>query len=99
MKKLLIALTSLVLFAGCANNTAPAATSTPEVTPEATQEAAATPETSPEVNTGLKILAPNGAGDKAAIAARINAIKKQADETESEFDREKLQEKIGRAHV
>ena len=38
----------------------------------------------------------NGAGDKAAIAARINAIKKQADETESEFDREKLQERLAK---
>lgn len=71
MKKLLIALTSLALFAGCANNTAPVATTTPEATPEATQEAAATPEatTAPEINTGLKILAPNGAPGLAVIPA------------------------------
>ena len=38
----------------------------------------------------------NGAGDKANIAARVSSIKKQADETESDFDREKLQERLAK---
>ena len=38
----------------------------------------------------------NGSGDKAAIQARINAIKNQVEETESEFDREKLQERLAK---
>jgi chaperonin GroL len=38
----------------------------------------------------------NGAGEKAAIDARINAIKNQVEETESEFDKEKLQERLAK---
>ncbi len=38
----------------------------------------------------------NGAGEKEEIQARINAIKKQAEETESEFDKEKLQERLAK---
>ncbi len=38
----------------------------------------------------------NGAGEKDEIQARINAIKKQAEETESEFDKEKLQERLAK---
>ncbi len=38
----------------------------------------------------------NGAGEKADITARINAIKKQIEETESEFDKEKLQERLAK---
>ena len=38
----------------------------------------------------------NGAGDKAEIDARINTIKNQVEETESEFDKEKLQERLAK---
>ena len=38
----------------------------------------------------------DGEGDKAAIEARIAQIKKQADETTSDFDREKLQERLAK---
>ncbi|WP_425756678.1 chaperonin GroEL [Ihubacter sp. rT4E-8] len=38
----------------------------------------------------------NGSGEKADITARINAIKKQIEETESEFDKEKLQERLAK---
>ncbi|KRM00217.1 chaperonin GroEL [Liquorilactobacillus satsumensis] len=37
-----------------------------------------------------------GAGDKAAIAERVNTIKKQIAETTSDFDREKLQERLAK---
>lgn len=37
-----------------------------------------------------------GAGDKAAIAERIDQLKKQISETTSEFDREKLQERLAK---
>ncbi|HJF29968.1 MAG TPA: chaperonin GroEL [Ligilactobacillus saerimneri] len=37
-----------------------------------------------------------GAGDKAAIAERIDQLKKQIGETTSEFDREKLQERLAK---
>ena len=38
----------------------------------------------------------DGEGDKAAIAARINQIKKQIEETTSDFDKEKLQERLAK---
>ncbi|MBO7387505.1 MAG: chaperonin GroEL, partial [Lachnospiraceae bacterium] len=38
----------------------------------------------------------DGEGDKKAIAARINQIKKQIEETTSDFDREKLQERLAK---
>lgn len=38
----------------------------------------------------------NGAGSKAAIESRINTIKTQVEETESEFDKEKLQERLAK---
>ena len=38
----------------------------------------------------------DGNGDKEAIAARINQIKKQIEETTSEFDKEKLQERLAK---
>ncbi len=38
----------------------------------------------------------NGAGEKADIDARIGSIKKQIEETESEFDKEKLQERLAK---
>lgn len=38
----------------------------------------------------------DGAGDKAEIEARINQIKKHIDETTSEFDKEKLQERLAK---
>ncbi len=38
----------------------------------------------------------DGAGDKAAIAARADQIKKQAAETTSDFDKEKLQERLAK---
>lgn len=38
----------------------------------------------------------DGAGDKAAIAARITQIKNQIEETTSDFDREKLQERLAK---
>ena len=38
----------------------------------------------------------DGAGDKAAIAARADQIKKQIPETTSDFDREKLQERLAK---
>ncbi len=38
----------------------------------------------------------DGVGDKAAISARINQIKKQIEETTSEFDKEKLQERLAK---
>ena len=43
----------------------------------------------------------DGEGDKEALQSRIAQIKKQIEETTSDFDREKLQERleIGRAHV
>ena len=37
-----------------------------------------------------------GEGDKAAIAARVAQIKKQIEETTSDFDREKLQERLAK---
>ncbi len=37
-----------------------------------------------------------GAGDKAAIAARVAKLKAQIEETESDFEREKLQERIAK---
>lgn len=37
-----------------------------------------------------------GAGDKAAIAARCNELRKQLDKTTSEYDREKLQERLAK---
>ncbi|XJZ27600.1 chaperonin GroEL [Bacillota bacterium Lsc_1132] len=37
-----------------------------------------------------------GAGDSAAIAARVNQIRVQLEETTSEFDREKLQERLAK---
>ena len=38
----------------------------------------------------------DGVGDKAAIDARINQIKSQIEETTSDFDREKLQERLAK---
>ena len=38
----------------------------------------------------------DGAGDKAAIEARIGQIKKQIEETTSDFDKEKLQERLAK---
>lgn len=38
----------------------------------------------------------NGAGEKTEIESRIKAIKLQVEETESEFDREKLQERLAK---
>lgn len=38
----------------------------------------------------------NGAGEKSEIDSRINSIKNQVEETESEFDREKLQERLAK---
>jgi chaperonin GroEL len=38
----------------------------------------------------------NGSGEKSAIDARINQIKTQVEETESEFDKEKLQERLAK---
>ena len=38
----------------------------------------------------------DGEGDKAAIAARVAQIKKQVEETTSDFDREKLQERLAK---
>ena len=38
----------------------------------------------------------DGNGDKDAIAARINQIKKQIEETTSDFDKEKLQERLAK---
>jgi len=38
----------------------------------------------------------DGEGDKAAIAARVAQIKKQIEETNSDFDREKLQERLAK---
>ncbi|WP_062305661.1 chaperonin GroEL [Alicyclobacillus sendaiensis] len=38
----------------------------------------------------------DGAGDKSAIQARINQIKAQIEETTSDFDREKLQERLAK---
>ena len=38
----------------------------------------------------------DGEGDKDAIAARINQIKNQVEETTSDFDREKLQERLAK---
>ncbi len=38
----------------------------------------------------------DGVGDKDAIAARINQIKKMIEETTSDFDREKLQERLAK---
>ena len=38
----------------------------------------------------------DGEGDKEAIAARISQIKKQIEETTSDFDREKLQERLAK---
>ena len=37
-----------------------------------------------------------GAGDTAQIAARVNQIRAQLEETTSEFDREKLQERLAK---
>ena len=44
----------------------------------------------------LPISIVNGAGEKSAIEARINSIKNQIEETESEFDKEKLQERLAK---
>ncbi len=38
----------------------------------------------------------NGSGEKSDIEARINSIKNQIEETESEFDKEKLQERLAK---
>ena len=38
----------------------------------------------------------DGSGDKAAIAARVNQIRGQIEETTSEFDKEKLQERLAK---
>ncbi|MBO5069056.1 MAG: chaperonin GroEL [Roseburia sp.] len=38
----------------------------------------------------------DGAGDKAAIASRVNQIRSQIEETTSDFDREKLQERLAK---
>jgi len=38
----------------------------------------------------------NGAGEKADIDARVNAIKSQVETTDSEFDKEKLQERLAK---
>ena len=38
----------------------------------------------------------DGMGDRAAIAARVNQIKTQIEETTSDFDREKLQERLAK---
>src|SRR5690606_23117461 len=38
----------------------------------------------------------NGAGDKAAIKGRIAEIKAQIDKTTSDYDREKLQERLAK---
>ena len=38
----------------------------------------------------------NGKGDKAAIEARINRIKKEIEETTSDYDKEKLQERLAK---
>ncbi len=38
----------------------------------------------------------NGVGDKAAIDARVAQIKRQIDETSSEYDKEKLQERLAK---
>jgi chaperonin GroEL len=38
----------------------------------------------------------NGVGDKAAIEARVAQIKRQIDETSSEYDKEKLQERLAK---
>ncbi len=38
----------------------------------------------------------DGKGDQAQVGARTNAIKAQLDSTESQFDREKLQERLGK---
>ncbi len=38
----------------------------------------------------------DGEGDKAAIDARISQIKKQVEETTSDFDKEKLQERLAK---
>ena len=38
----------------------------------------------------------NGAGNKAAIEERVNLIKRQIEDTTSEFDREKLQERMAK---
>ena len=38
----------------------------------------------------------DGAGEKAMIEARANQIKKQIEETSSDYDREKLQERLGK---
>ena len=38
----------------------------------------------------------NGAGDKSAIADRVGLIKRQIEDTTSEFDREKLQERLAK---
>ena len=38
----------------------------------------------------------DGAGDKDAIAGRVSQIRGQIDETTSEFDKEKLQERLAK---
>ena len=38
----------------------------------------------------------NGKGDKDAIASRVESIKKQEEETDSEYDKEKLQERLAK---
>lgn len=38
----------------------------------------------------------DGAGDKASITGRVNSIRKQIDETTSDYDREKLQERLAK---
>ncbi len=38
----------------------------------------------------------NGSGEKSDITARVNLIRRQLDETTSEFDREKLQERLAK---
>ena len=43
-----------------------------------------------------KTIIVDGCGDKADITARVNQIKKQIEETTSDFDREKLQERLAK---
>jgi chaperonin GroEL len=38
----------------------------------------------------------DGAGDKAAIEKRVSQLRKQIEETDSDYDREKLQERLGK---
>ena len=44
----------------------------------------------------MKLQSSNGVGDKEVIAKRVNQIRAQVEETTSEFDREKLQERLAK---